>query len=180
MHHIKTTLPDIKQKISQSLTKYETELASLGGAAGGTDGVSRTRPRSSFQSSVSDVASSIIRSRASFCKSSPNSAAISARPSTVLRLTSRSMSSREELVSPSFSTSSSRTASRVSIPTTKSKMPTSARSYTILPSVSDLLHQNSRTIRAETWFDFSLGIFACSLRWNHRLRGHHQAADQAH
>ncbi|GAA5958159.1 hypothetical protein JCM3765_002833 [Sporobolomyces pararoseus] len=40
MHHIKTTLPDIKQKISQSLTKYETELASLGGAAGGTDGSS--------------------------------------------------------------------------------------------------------------------------------------------
>jgi len=39
MHHIKTTLPDIKQKISQSLTKYENELASLGGAAGGTDGV---------------------------------------------------------------------------------------------------------------------------------------------
>ncbi|GAA5845200.1 hypothetical protein JCM5353_003443 [Sporobolomyces roseus] len=40
MHHIKTTLPDIKQKISQSLTKYENELASLGGAAGGTDGSS--------------------------------------------------------------------------------------------------------------------------------------------
>ncbi|GAA5910224.1 dynamin-like GTPase VPS1 [Sporobolomyces salmoneus] len=40
MHHIKTTLPDIKQKISQSLTKFETELASLGGAAGGTDGSS--------------------------------------------------------------------------------------------------------------------------------------------
>jgi hypothetical protein len=42
MHHIKTTLPDIKQKISQSLTKYENELASLGGAAGGTDGVRST------------------------------------------------------------------------------------------------------------------------------------------
>ncbi|GAA5919761.1 hypothetical protein JCM1841_005841 [Sporobolomyces salmonicolor] len=40
MHHIKTTLPDIKQKISQSLSKYEAELASLGGAAGGTDGSS--------------------------------------------------------------------------------------------------------------------------------------------
>jgi hypothetical protein len=34
MHHIKSTLPDIKQKITQTLTKYEQELASLGGAAG--------------------------------------------------------------------------------------------------------------------------------------------------
>ncbi|SGY77261.1 BQ5605_C005g03589 [Microbotryum silenes-dioicae] len=34
MHHIKSTLPDIKQKISQTLSKYEAELASLGGAMG--------------------------------------------------------------------------------------------------------------------------------------------------
>ncbi|KAJ8295390.1 Vacuolar protein sorting-associated protein 1 [Rhodotorula toruloides] len=40
MHHIKATLPDIKQKISQNLTKYEAELASLGGPNGGTDGSS--------------------------------------------------------------------------------------------------------------------------------------------
>ncbi|POY70164.1 hypothetical protein BMF94_6747 [Rhodotorula taiwanensis] len=40
MHHIKATLPDIKQKISQNLTKYENELASLGGPNGGTDGSS--------------------------------------------------------------------------------------------------------------------------------------------
>ncbi|BGP13781.1 hypothetical protein JCM10213_006387 [Rhodosporidiobolus nylandii] len=40
MHHIKATLPDIKQKISQNLTKYEAELASLGGPQGGTDGSS--------------------------------------------------------------------------------------------------------------------------------------------
>ena len=37
MHHIKTTLPDIKQKISLNLNKYETELQSLGGPAGATD-----------------------------------------------------------------------------------------------------------------------------------------------
>ncbi|GAA6006346.1 dynamin-like GTPase VPS1 [Rhodotorula paludigena] len=40
MHHIKATLPDIKQKISQNLAKYEAELASLGGPQGGTDGSS--------------------------------------------------------------------------------------------------------------------------------------------
>ncbi|GAA5848262.1 hypothetical protein JCM8547_004460 [Rhodosporidiobolus lusitaniae] len=40
MHHIKATLPDIKQKISQNLAKYEAELASLGGPSGGTDGSS--------------------------------------------------------------------------------------------------------------------------------------------
>jgi hypothetical protein len=34
MHHIKATLPDIKQKISSNLTKYEQELASLGGPQG--------------------------------------------------------------------------------------------------------------------------------------------------
>lgn len=34
MYHIRATLPDIKQKIQQSLTKYSTELNSLGGAMG--------------------------------------------------------------------------------------------------------------------------------------------------
>ncbi|KAM0792327.1 vacuolar protein sorting-associated protein 1 [Microbotryomycetes sp. NB124-2] len=34
MHHIKATLPDIKQKISANLVKYEAELASLGGPQG--------------------------------------------------------------------------------------------------------------------------------------------------
>lgn len=34
MYHIKNTLPDIKQKISQNLSKYSTELNSLGGAMG--------------------------------------------------------------------------------------------------------------------------------------------------
>lgn len=40
MHHIKATLPDIKQKISQNLQKYEAELASLGGAQGEGNNVS--------------------------------------------------------------------------------------------------------------------------------------------
>ncbi|KAK4703813.1 vacuolar protein sorting-associated protein 1, partial [Phenoliferia sp. Uapishka_3] len=34
MHHIRSTLPDIKAKINQNLAKFETELASLGGAEG--------------------------------------------------------------------------------------------------------------------------------------------------
>lgn len=40
MHHIKSVLPDIKMKIQQNLSKYEQELASLGGPAGAGDGVS--------------------------------------------------------------------------------------------------------------------------------------------
>lgn len=34
MYHIRATLPDIKQKIQQSLNRYQTELNSLGGAMG--------------------------------------------------------------------------------------------------------------------------------------------------
>jgi replication fork clamp-binding protein CrfC len=34
MHHIRSTLPDIKQRITQQLQKYNTELASLGGPLG--------------------------------------------------------------------------------------------------------------------------------------------------
>ncbi|WVR03943.1 hypothetical protein IAU60_000942 [Kwoniella sp. DSM 27419] len=37
MHHIRNTLPDIKARISQQLSKYQTELASLGGAMGETN-----------------------------------------------------------------------------------------------------------------------------------------------
>lgn len=37
MHHIRNTLPDIKARISQQLVKYQTELASLGGALGETN-----------------------------------------------------------------------------------------------------------------------------------------------
>jgi vacuolar protein sorting-associated protein 1 len=37
MHHIRATLPDIKQRISQSLQKFNSELLSLGGAAGDTN-----------------------------------------------------------------------------------------------------------------------------------------------
>nr|XP_031863051.1 uncharacterized protein CI109_001529 [Kwoniella shandongensis]KAA5530123.1 hypothetical protein CI109_001529 [Kwoniella shandongensis] len=37
MHHIRNTLPDIKARISQQLAKYQTELASLGGALGETN-----------------------------------------------------------------------------------------------------------------------------------------------
>lgn len=44
MHHIKATLPDIKQKISQNLSKYEAELASLGGPQGESNNVSRSSP----------------------------------------------------------------------------------------------------------------------------------------
>lgn len=32
MHHIRATLPDIKARIAQQLSKYNTELQSLGGA----------------------------------------------------------------------------------------------------------------------------------------------------
>lgn len=34
MHHIKATIPDIKARIAQQLTKYNAELQSLGGFAG--------------------------------------------------------------------------------------------------------------------------------------------------
>lgn len=34
MHHIRNTLPDIKTRISQQLTKFNAELATLGGALG--------------------------------------------------------------------------------------------------------------------------------------------------
>lgn len=34
MHHIRATLPDIKQRISQQLSKYNAELQSLGGPLG--------------------------------------------------------------------------------------------------------------------------------------------------
>lgn len=34
MHHIRNTLPDIKSKISNQLTKYQTELNGLGGTQG--------------------------------------------------------------------------------------------------------------------------------------------------
>ena len=34
MHHIRNTLPDIKQRISQQLAKYNAELQSLGGPMG--------------------------------------------------------------------------------------------------------------------------------------------------
>ena len=40
MHHIKNTLPDIKAKINTNLTRYQSELASLGGAAGEANSVS--------------------------------------------------------------------------------------------------------------------------------------------
>ncbi|KAF9533510.1 Dynamin central region-domain-containing protein [Crepidotus variabilis] len=38
MHHIRATLPDIKQRITTNLAKYNTELAALGGAMGGEHG----------------------------------------------------------------------------------------------------------------------------------------------
>lgn len=44
MHHIKATLPDIKAKIGQNLVKFETELASLGGAQGEGNSVSSFFP----------------------------------------------------------------------------------------------------------------------------------------
>jgi vacuolar protein sorting-associated protein 1 len=34
MHHIRATLPDIKQRITQQLQKYNSELTSLGGIHG--------------------------------------------------------------------------------------------------------------------------------------------------
>lgn len=34
MHHIRATLPDIKQRISTQLQKYNAELATLGGSMG--------------------------------------------------------------------------------------------------------------------------------------------------
>src|SRR5882762_1747650 len=34
MHHIRSTLPDIKQRITQQLQKYNAELVSLGGPLG--------------------------------------------------------------------------------------------------------------------------------------------------
>ena len=34
MHHIRNTLPDIKNKIQSNLSKYQSELNSLGGSAG--------------------------------------------------------------------------------------------------------------------------------------------------
>lgn len=34
MHHIRSTLPDIKTRIAQQLTKFNAELQSLGGAHG--------------------------------------------------------------------------------------------------------------------------------------------------
>lgn len=34
MHHIRSTLPDIKTRIQQNLVKYNLELASLGGPLG--------------------------------------------------------------------------------------------------------------------------------------------------
>ena len=40
MHHIRNTLPDIKAKITSNLTRYQSELASLGGAAGEANSVS--------------------------------------------------------------------------------------------------------------------------------------------
>lgn len=40
MHHIRSTLPDIKAKINQNLAKFEAELASLGGAQGAENSVS--------------------------------------------------------------------------------------------------------------------------------------------
>lgn len=39
MHHIKATLPDIKARIASQLSRYQTELASLGGAMGEQSGV---------------------------------------------------------------------------------------------------------------------------------------------
>lgn len=38
MHHIRATLPDIKQRISQQLAKFNAELLSLGGAHGDSNG----------------------------------------------------------------------------------------------------------------------------------------------
>lgn len=38
MHHIRATLPDIKQRISQQLAKFNAELTSLGGPHGDTSG----------------------------------------------------------------------------------------------------------------------------------------------
>lgn len=37
MHHIRNTLPDIKARIGQQLSKYQTELAALGGPMGETN-----------------------------------------------------------------------------------------------------------------------------------------------
>jgi hypothetical protein len=42
MHHIRTTLPDIKAKIQSNLLRYQTELTSLGGAAGEANSVRRS------------------------------------------------------------------------------------------------------------------------------------------
>ena len=39
MSHIKATLPEIKQRISSMLAKYQTELNGLGGAMGEGSGV---------------------------------------------------------------------------------------------------------------------------------------------
>jgi hypothetical protein len=39
MHHIKSTLPDIKGRITSQLQRYQSELASLGGAMGEGNGV---------------------------------------------------------------------------------------------------------------------------------------------
>jgi vacuolar protein sorting-associated protein 1 len=38
MHHIRATLPDIKQRISQQLAKFNAELMSLGGPHGDSNG----------------------------------------------------------------------------------------------------------------------------------------------
>lgn len=40
MHHIRATLPDIKARIAQQLSKYSSELKALGGAMGETNPVS--------------------------------------------------------------------------------------------------------------------------------------------
>ena len=39
MHHIRATLPDIKARIAQQLSKYSSELKALGGAMGETNPV---------------------------------------------------------------------------------------------------------------------------------------------
>lgn len=39
MHHIRATLPDIKARIAQQLSKYSAELKALGGAMGETNPV---------------------------------------------------------------------------------------------------------------------------------------------
>lgn len=45
MHHIRATLPDIKARIAQQLSKYSTELKALGGAMGETNPVSGYRSK---------------------------------------------------------------------------------------------------------------------------------------